>query len=283
VFKAGSSAPVGTPDQVTLLDLGLLQVVSDGLTQFQLSQNTAGAFQLTVGGLRVDTLDGGQNRTPLATVSTAGRLELSVDQTLTLGPIQIESVSNPTLVIDLRAAGFSLDLPLTTVRSSLQLAGGQGLWPDHIWTLGPASLDFLQDFEFLMPLALFADDASPPFTFAGFRLGSSANSENYLMFERKDGIFGLRCRAFQSLGFADGDVRFSARSSGDLRGRITGRLRFPPMDLDVGSATLDYDSTRSTYQFRHDTTVLGTGLRFEAGTTAPGAFGLPLGARAGFQ
>lgn len=278
-LEVGNPAAISPTEEVTLVDVGLLKVVRDAQSRFQVGVNaTNGAVGLQVGGLRTDFLGGATFRAPLASVDTSGRLEITMDSDLPLGPVYLDrtdSSASAKLVVDTRALGFSLSTPAMAVKPAVPVAyvdnQGESLWPETAWVLPAQSIDLLQDFEWRID-----DEVMRNLRFGLWQFGE-ADRDSYLIAERKDGIFGLRFRSYSEAIFGDLDVRLRARMNGQLGGRAEGKLQ--AFGVEFGRGRIGFSPTRSTYQFSGTLSVLGLSATFDAGTTSSANTGGTFGAR----
>ncbi|TVR52157.1 MAG: hypothetical protein EA425_05470 [Puniceicoccaceae bacterium] len=233
--SADAANSIGLPSAFTLIDLGVVRIRGDQqsglIVQRSGSVFTLGAQDLLFDGFGISAF----RFSP--TVNSTGQIAVTLGGGgIAIGPAVFTpqpGQPNPAFAWNALSGNVLITVPASNVST--------GLIPGETFTTPAFDFDSTADFEFKFDF---------PDTFAGLSLTSGPAKKNYLIFERKDGIPGLRLRNEVSGFWGRTTLRMEARGAPafSLSGTVGWRVDFPAGNR-IGSTSLGFDTGDAPYEF----------------------------------
>lgn len=140
---------------------------------------------------------------------------------------------------------FSITLDLPNATAGLQIPESYinpvvaGFWPADRYLLDPIEISTGDTFEFRFAL---------PSSIGGIATQPGQIGDNYILFERKDGQAGFRVRNDLDPLIGNMGLRFAATSE-TVTASLSGMVRIPVSNTELGAVSLNYDSSNTTWPF----------------------------------
>ncbi len=237
---------------------------ADAQTGFIIRQATNGVFTLGAEKLLMDAFGETAFRIN-PTISSDGQISISADPNtngITLGMVQLIPQSNATdkqtrVDWNVLTGAFSFRMPPGLIRST------SGFWPEDE---GRETKEFLfdstADFEFKLEL--------PKSDFANIETAGGSGRNHFFIFERKNGVLGLRIRDRQQLVIGGDGPGVERRRGSSVTGSLSRTLEIEDV-AEFGTLSMSYNSDEEDFQFQTRASAFGINGAFKFGTEG-GAF-----------